>query len=151
MPLRFLTAGESHGKALVGILEGMPAGLAVPAADVQSDLLRRKKGHGRGNRQKIEGDQVEILAGVRRGRTLGSPIALLVPNQDFKNWEGIMGAEPTDAPTARRVEGPRPGHADLVGKLKYGFDDMRDVLARASARQPASRVALGAVAARRLG
>ncbi len=146
MTLRFLTAGESHGPALVGILEGMPAGLALTAADVQRDLLRRKKGHGRGNRQKIEGDQVRILSGVRRGRTLGSPIALLVPNQDFKNWENIMGAEPSDAPSARRVDIPRPGHADLVGKLKYGFDDMRDVLERASARETAMRVALGAVA-----
>jgi chorismate synthase len=145
MTLRFLTAGESHGKALVGILEGLPAGLALTAADVQRDLLRRKKGHGRGNRQKIEGDQVEILSGVRRGKTLGSPLALLVPNQDFKNWENIMGAEPSDAPSARRVDVPRPGHADLVGKLKYGFDDMRDVLERASARETAMRVALGAV------
>ena len=146
MTLRFLTAGESHGRALVGILEGLPAGLPLKAADVQRDLLRRKKGHGRGNRQKIEGDQVEILAGVRRGLTLGSPLALLVPNQDFKNWENIMGAEPSDAPSARRVDVPRPGHADLVGKIKYGFDDMRDVLERASARETAMRVALGAVA-----
>jgi chorismate synthase len=146
MTLRFLTAGESHGKALVGILEGMPAGLALTAADVQRDLLRRKKGHGRGNRQKIEGDQVELLTGVRRGKTLGSPIALLVPNQDFKNWENIMGAEPSDAPSSRRVDVPRPGHADLVGKIKYGFDDMRDVLERASARETAMRVAIGAVA-----
>jgi len=146
MTLRFLTAGESHGKALVGILEGMPAGLALTAADVQRDLLRRNKGHGRGNRQKIEGDLVELLSGVRRGKTLGSPIALLVPNQDFKNWENIMGSEPSDAPAARRVDVPRPGHADLVGKIKYGFDDMRDVLERASARETAMRVALGAVA-----
>lgn len=148
MTLRYLTAGESHGKALVGILEGLPAGLTLSAADVQRDLLRRKKGHGRGNRQKIEGDLVEILSGVRHGRTLGSPLALLVPNQDFKNWQGIMGAEPTDAPAPRRVEVPRPGHADLVGKLKYGFDDMRDVLERASARETAMRVALGAAARR---
>ncbi len=146
MTLRFLTAGESHGKALVGILEGAPAGLALSAEDIQRDLSRRKKGHGRGNRQKIEGDKVEILSGVRRGRTLGSPIALLVPNQDFKNWEGIMGAEPSDAAPARRVDIPRPGHADLVGRLKYGFEDMRDVLERASARETAMRVALGAVA-----
>lgn len=148
MTLRYLTAGESHGKALVGILEGLPAGLKLAAADVQVDLARRKKGHGRGNRQKIEGDKVEILSGVRNGKTIGSPLALLVPNQDFKNWEGIMGAEPTDAPAARRVDIPRPGHADLVGKLKYGFDDMRDVLERASARETAMRVALGAAARR---
>jgi chorismate synthase len=146
MTLRFLTAGESHGKALVGILEGMPAGLALTASDIQRDLLRRKKGHGRGNRQKIEGDLVELLSGVRHGLTLGSPISLLVPNQDFKNWENIMGSEPTDAPSPRRVDVPRPGHADLVGKIKYGFEDMRDVLERASARETAMRVALGAVA-----
>lgn len=148
MTLRYLTAGESHGKALVGILEGLPAGLKLAAADVQADLLRRKKGHGRGNRQKIEGDKVEILSGIRAGKTLGSPLALLVPNQDFKNWESIMGAEPSDAPATRRVDIPRPGHADLVGKLKYGFDDMRDVLERASARETAMRVALGAAARR---
>ena len=146
MTLRFLTAGESHGRALLGVLEGMPAGLSLSASDIQRDLLRRKKGHGRGNRQKIEGDRVELLAGVRRGRTLGSPIALLVPNQDFKNWESVMGAEPSDSPSARRVDVPRPGHADLVGRIKYGFDDMRDVLERASARETAMRVALGAIA-----
>ena len=148
MNLRFLTAGESHGKALVGILEGLPAGLELAAADVQADLLRRKKGHGRGNRQKIEGDKVEILSGVRNGKTLGSPLGLLIPNLDFKNWESIMGAEPTDAAAARRVDVPRPGHADLVGKIKYGFDDMRNVLERASARETAMRVALGAAARR---
>jgi len=148
MNLRYLTAGESHGKALVGILEGLPAGLKLAAADVQADLMRRKKGHGRGNRQKIEGDKVEILSGVRNGKTIGSPLSLLIPNLDFKNWQGIMGAEPTDAPAARRVDIPRPGHADLVGKLKYGLDDMRDVLERASARETAMRVALGAAARR---
>lgn len=146
MTLRYLTAGESHGKALVGILEGLPAGLELAAADIQADLLRRKKGHGRGNRQKIEGDKIEILSGIRAGKTLGSPLALLVPNQDFKNWESIMGAESSDAAAARRVDVPRPGHADLVGKIKYGFDDMRNVLERASARETAMRVALGAAA-----
>ncbi|UPT73822.1 MAG: chorismate synthase [Elusimicrobiota bacterium] len=146
MTLRYLTAGESHGKALVGILEGLPAGLALSAADIQADLLRRKKGHGRGNRQKIEGDQVEILSGIRAGKTLGSPLGLLIPNQDFKNWEGIMGHEPTDKPSTKRVDVPRPGHADLVGKIKYGFDDMRNVLERASARETAMRVALGGAA-----
>lgn len=148
MKLRFLTAGESHGKALVGILEGLPAGLELTAAQVQADLMRRKKGHGRGNRQKIEGDQVEILSGVRAGKTLGSPLGLLIPNLDFKNWVNIMGAEPSDAAASRRVEIPRPGHADLVGKIKYGFDDMRNVLERASARETAMRVALGAAARR---
>ncbi len=151
MTLRYLTAGESHGPALVGVLEGMPAGLSLTVDDIQRDMMRRKKGHGRGNRQKIEGDQVQLLSGVRRGLTLGSPIALLVPNQDFKNWQGIMGAEPTDGVASRRVEVPRPGHADLVGKLKYGFDDMRDVLERASARETAMRVALGAVTRKLLG
>lgn len=148
MNLRYLTAGESHGKALVGILEGLPAGLRLAAGDIQADLLRRKKGHGRGNRQKIEADKVEILSGVRAGKTLGSPLALLIPNLDFRNWESVMGAEPSDSSPARRVDVPRPGHADLVGKLKYGFDDMRDVLERASARETAMRVALGAAARR---
>lgn len=146
MALRFLTAGESHGKALVGILEGLPAGLELSAQDIQEQLLRRKLGHGRGLRQKIESDAVEILAGVRRGRTLGSPLALWIANADFKNWEKVMSVEPAEGPPARRVDIPRPGHADLVGKLKYGFDDMRDVLERASARETAMRVALASVA-----
>lgn len=145
MSLRFLTAGESHGKALCGILEGMPAGLELSAADIQPELARRKLGHGRGNRQKIETDAVEILSGVRHGRTLGSPIALLIPNLDFKNWVGIMGSEPSDAAVPRRVDIPRPGHADLVGRQKYGFDDMRDVLERSSARETAMRVGLGSI------
>jgi chorismate synthase len=146
MALRFLTAGESHGPGLMGILDGMPAGLSLEAKDIQEQLLRRKKGHGRGNRQKIEGDQVEILAGVRHGRTLGSPVGLLIRNLDFKNWQGLMGAEPASGPVGRRVEVPRPGHADLVGKLKYGFDDMRDALERSSARETAMRVAVASVA-----
>lgn len=146
MALRFLTAGESHGKGLVGILEGLPAGLELAQEDFQSQLSRRKKGHGRGSRQKIEGDAVEILSGVRRGLTLGSPLGLLLLNQDFKNWAGIMGAEPSDAAAPRRLDVPRPGHADLVGKLKYGFDDMRDVLERSSARETAMRVALASAA-----
>ncbi len=145
MGLRFLTAGESHGKALVGILEGMPAGLELSVLEIQAELRRRKLGHGRSLRQKIEGDPVEILSGVRHGRTLGSPIALEIPNADFKNWEGIMSVEPR-AGEARRVDVPRPGHADLVGKLKYGFEDMRDSLERASARETAMRVALASVA-----
>ncbi|MBI3551312.1 MAG: chorismate synthase [Elusimicrobia bacterium] len=144
--MRFLTAGESHGKALCGILEGLPAGLELAVSDIQGELARRKRGHGRGNRQKIETDQVEILSGVRHGHTLGSPIALLINNLDFKNWQGIMGSEPTDGGVARRVDIPRPGHADLVGRQKYGFDDMRDVLERSSARETAMRVALASVA-----
>lgn len=149
MSLRFLTAGESHGKALVGILEGLPAGLRLSASDIQEQLARRKRGYGRGNRQKIETDEVRILSGVRHGRTLGSPVALLIENRDFKNWERVMGAEPVSGEVPRRVEVPRPGHADLVGKLKYGFDDMRDALERSSARETAMRVAL-ACCARRL-
>jgi chorismate synthase len=144
--LRFLTAGESHGPALMGILEGLPAGLALTKEDIQSQLLRRKKGHGRGNRQKIEGDEVELAAGVRHGRTLGSPLGLLIRNLDFKNWQGLMGAEPANGPVGRRVDVPRPGHADLVGKQKYGFDDMRDALERSSARETAMRVALASAA-----
>lgn len=146
MTLRFLTAGESHGRAMVGILEGLPAGLSLTADDIRRDLLRRKKGHGRGRRQEIERDRVEILAGVRRGRTLGSPLALLIRNQDYDAWVGVMGVEFSDRPAPRRVDVPRPGHADLVGRLKYGFDDMRDVLERASARETVIRVALGAAA-----
>lgn len=146
MPLRYLTAGESHGKALVGILEGLPSGLELSASDIQSELARRKRGHGRGNRQKIETDAVEILSGVRHGKTLASPIALLIANADFKNWESIMAVAPVAGPVSRRVEVPRPGHADLVGALKYGFDDMRNVLERSSARETAMRVALGSAA-----
>ena len=146
MSLRFLTAGESHGRALVGILEGVPAGLALTEADIAADLLRRKRGHGRGNRQKIETDRPQVLSGVRRGLTLGSPIALLIENLDFKNWETIMGAEPASGPAGRAVRVPRPGHADLTGALKYRFDDMRDVLERSSARETAMRVALAAIA-----
>lgn len=150
MSLRFLTAGESHGRALVGTIEGVPAGLALTEAHIAADLARRKRGHGRGNRQKIETDRPQILAGVRRGLTLGSPIALLIENLDFKNWEGVMGAEPASGPAGRAVRVPRPGHADLTGALKYRFEDMRDVLERSSARETAMRVALGAVARRLL-
>ncbi len=146
MRLRFLTAGESHGKALSGILEGVPAGLALSLEDIQAELARRKRGHGRGNRQKIETDGVEILSGVRHGVTLGSPIALLLPNLDFKNWENVMSTAPAQGKELRRVDVPRPGHADLVGALKYGFDDMRNVLERASARETAMRVGLASIA-----
>lgn len=146
MKLRFLTAGESHGKALVGILEGLPAGLALSDAPIKEQLARRKQGRGRGNRQKIETDAVEILSGVRKGKTIGSPIALLIQNLDFKNWQDVMCVEDRGEPERRRVEVPRPGHADLVGKIKYRLDDMRDVLERASARETAMRVAVGSVA-----
>lgn len=149
MALRFLTAGESHGVALVGIIEGMPAGLALTAEYLQAQAARRKLGFGRGGRQKIETDEVRILSGVRRGFTLGSPIALLIENRDFANWRDVMRVEPARGEARRRVDVPRPGHADLGGALKYRHQDMRDVLERASARETAMRVALGS-AARRL-
>ncbi len=143
--LRFLTAGESHGQALVGILEGMPAGLPLVPEDIDLHLRRRQGGHGRGGRMKIEKDQAQLLSGVRHGLTLGSPIGLQISNRDWANWTGRMGVEPSDQP----VEGVtrlRPGHADLPGALKYGHRDVRNVLERASARETAMRVALGAVA-----
>jgi chorismate synthase len=146
--IRFTTAGESHGKALVAVLEGIPAGLSLRAADVNADLKRRQLGHGRGARMKIEQDQVEILSGVRAGETLGSPIALLIANRDWEHWADIMAPEPDATPGSgrrRSVHRPRPGHADLVGVLKYARSDARDVLERASARETAARVACGAV------
>ncbi|MBI4500269.1 MAG: chorismate synthase [Gemmatimonadetes bacterium] len=145
--IRFTTAGESHGKALVAILEGLPAGLPITAEEIDRDLKRRMGGYGRGARMKIEADQVEILSGVRAGETLGSPIALLVRNRDWDNWADIMAPEP-DAPGVerrRQFQRPRPGHADLVGTLKYDRSDARDILERASARETAARVACGAV------
>ena len=151
MRLRFLTAGESHGKALVIIVEGLPAGLPVSAEQIDRQLIRRMQGHGRGARMKLEQDRVEWLAGVRAGETLGSPIAMLVPNRDWANWEDVMAAEgaPGDL-RRRRVTRPRPGHADLVGVLKYDRVDARDILERASARETAARVAAGALARRLL-
>lgn len=149
--LRFLTAGESHGKALVAIVEGIPAGLAIDAAWVDRDLLRRMQGYGRGARMKIEQDRVEFLAGIRAGETLGSPIAMLIANRDWANWEDVMAAEGTPGEERRRrVARPRPGHADLVGVLKYDRHDARDILERASARETTARVACGAVARRLL-
>src|SRR5579871_820746 len=149
--LRFLTAGESHGKALLAILEGMPAGLALDFDAVTADLRRRQTGYGRGRRMAIESDRAEPLSGVRHGRTTGGPIALLIPNKDWENWQRTMYAEPempANAPGADRaaVTRPRPGHADLAGFVKYGHDDMRNVLERASARETAARVAVGALA-----
>lgn len=151
--VRFTTAGESHGQALVAILEGIPAGLALVAGDVDRELSRRMQGHGRGARMKIEADRVELLAGVRAGETLGSPIAMLIRNRDWENWAEIMAAEPDPdgAPARRRaLTRPRPGHADLVGVLKYARTDARDILERASARETAARVACGAVCRRLL-
>lgn len=149
--IRFLTAGESHGPALVVVLDGVPAGLPLSAAHINRDLARRQLGYGRGRRMAIEQDEVEILSGVRRGQTIGSPLTLLIRNRDWINWQFTMSpeAEPDPAlPGARRapVTRPRPGHADLAGGLKYQRDDMRDVLERASARETAARVAAGAVA-----
>ena len=149
--LRFLTAGESHGQALVAILEGMPAGVAIDPDAITIDLRRRQGGYGRGRRMAIESDRAEILSGVRRGRTTGGPISLLIPNKDWQNWQRTMAVGevlPPDATGANRapVTRPRPGHADLAGALKYERDDMRDILERASARETTMRVAAGTLA-----
>ncbi|CAN5530015.1 chorismate synthase [soil metagenome] len=145
MSLRFTTAGESHGPGLVAIVEGLPAGLELDRARLDSDMARRQLGHGRGGRMKIERDSVEIRSGVRHGRTLGSPVAVLVANRDYPNWEERMNPWPVDA-EVEETHLPRPGHADLTGALKYGFSDVRNVLERASARETAARVAAGALA-----
>ena len=145
--LRFLTAGESHGPALVAILDGIPADLPLTSEDIDRDLSRRQHGYGRGGRMKIEQDRAQILSGVRHGKTLGSPIGLLIQNRDWENWRTAMAIEPVEAPEAelKRVTRPRPGHADLAGALKYGTHDARDILERASARETTARVAVGAV------
>jgi len=151
--LRWLTAGESHGPALVGVLEGVPAGVRLTGDDVREALARRRLGHGRGARMKFEQDAVRFLGGVRHGLTQGGPVAIEVGNSEWPKWETVMSAEPVDpqvlAELARNapLTRPRPGHADLVGMQKYGFDDARPVLERASARETAARVALGVVAA----
>jgi chorismate synthase len=148
---RFTTAGESHGPALVAIVEGLPAGLAVSAAFVDAQLARRMQGYGRGARMTIEQDRIEWLAGIRGGETLGSPIAMRIPNRDWANWQDVMAPEGEPGEhRRRRVTRPRPGHADLVGVLKYDRDDARDILERASARETAARVAAGALARRLL-
>jgi chorismate synthase len=150
--LRFTTAGESHGPALVSTLEGMPAGVPLLAADVNHELARRQQGYGRGRRMQIETDEIEFLAGVRAGETLGSPIAMLVRNRDWKNWIEVMDPAPRDggepAQRGRAVTRPRPGHADLAGVLKYDRDDARDILERASARETTARVAAAAICRR---
>src|SRR5438874_9911503 len=149
--LRFLTAGESHGQTLVAIVEGVPAGLAVDFDAVTAELRRRQGGYGRGRRMAIESDRAEAVSGIRHGITTGAPIALLIPNKDWENWQKTMyvpAQRPADASGADRsaVTRPRPGHADLAGAVKYGHDDIRDVLERASARETAARVAVGALA-----
>lgn len=146
--LRYLTAGESHGPALTAILEGMPANVPVTAAEINTDLRRRMGGYGRGGRMKIEQDEAEILGGIRHGKSLGSPIALLIRNRDWENWKAVMTPEPVPAggeSERRALTRPRPGHADLIGGLKYDHQDLRNVLERASARETAARVAVGAV------
>jgi chorismate synthase len=149
--LRFTTAGESHGPALVSILEGMVAGLPLRAEDVNLELARRQQGYGRGRRMQIEQDEIEFLSGVRAGETLGSPIAMLIRNRDWKNWQDVMDPAPRaedEGLRRRAVTRPRPGHADLTGLLKYDREDARDILERASARETTARVAAGAVCKR---
>src|SRR3954468_4301522 len=152
--LRWLTAGESHGPALVAVLEGVPAGVRITTAEIQAELTRRLAGYGRGARMSFEQDDVEILGGLRHGLSLGSPFAVRVGNSEWPKWEQVMAPDPVDdvvlAELARAapLTRPRPGHADLVGMQKYGFTDARPVLERASARETAARVALGAVAKR---
>ncbi|SEP68017.1 chorismate synthase [Piscibacillus halophilus] len=146
--MRYLTAGESHGKQLTTIIEGVPSQLNLLKEDINESLIRRQGGYGRGRRMKIEKDLVEITSGVRHGFTLGSPISLVIKNDDFKHWTHIMGEDPIDddVEVKRQITKPRPGHADLNGALKYGHRDMRNVLERSSARETAARVAAGAVA-----
>ena len=150
---RFTTAGESHGRALVAIVEGLPAGMPVNVDQINHELWRRQQGYGRGGRMKIEQDRVEILSGVRHGLTLGSPLALTIENKDWANWNEVMAIGATEiAPEkSRRVKRPRPGHADLAGGLKYDVRDLRNVLERASARETTARVACGALAKQLLG
>ena len=142
--LRYLTSGESHGKALLCIIDGICSGLSISKEDINKDLLRRQKGYGRGGRMKIESDSVQILSGVRWGKTLGSPIALQIENKDWQNWKDIMSPELRDSRLS--VTRPRPGHADLAGAIKYNTHDIRNILERSSARETAARVAVGAVA-----
>jgi chorismate synthase len=145
MSLRFTTAGESHGPGLVAVVEGLPAGLELSPDDLNRDLARRQLGHGRGGRMKIERDRADVTAGIRHGRTLGSPVAVRIENRDYQNWEERMNPWPVDG-QVDEVHLPRPGHADLAGIQKFGLTDVRDVLERASARETAARVAAGALA-----
>src|SRR5215470_1842142 len=144
--LRYFTSGESHGEALVAFLSGLPAGLRVDQEFVDRELWRRQQGYGRGGRMKIETDRAHILSGVRHGMTIGSPIAVLLENKDWKNWQESLPIADGDPGKHKAVKSPRPGHADLAGALKYNFPEARYVLERASARESAARVAIGAVA-----
>ncbi|RMD82215.1 MAG: chorismate synthase [Candidatus Dadabacteria bacterium] len=144
--LRMLTAGESHGPCLTAIVEGMPAGCPIDVGEINRHLARRQRGYGRGGRMRIERDEVRITSGVRWGVTLGSPVTLVIENRDWKNWRRKMSVDPADRDDSIRVTRPRPGHADLVGALKYGHEDVRNVLERASARETAARVAVGSLA-----
>ncbi len=148
MFFKFTTAGESHGRALVAVIEGLPAGLEIDVERINFELFRRQQGYGRGGRQKIEKDEIQILSGVRHGKTLGSPVALTIENRDFVHWQEIMSAEKLEIKlkNLRVVKRPRPGHADLAGGQKFGARDLRDILERASARETAARVACGAFA-----
>lgn len=145
--MRYFTAGESHGPELTAIIDGLPAGIPISVEEINHDLKRRQGGYGRGGRMLIETDTVEITSGIRHGKTLGSPITLVVKNDDFKNWETVMGIDPVDerAKKMRRLSKPRPGHADLVGGIKYEHDDLRNVLERSSARETTMRVAIAAI------
>ena len=144
--LRYFTAGESHGEALVAFLSGMPAGLKIDQAFLDRELWRRQQGYGRGGRMKIERDTAHILSGVRHGITIGSPISVQLENRDWKNWQESLPVADGDPAKHKRVASPRPGHADLAGALKYNFPEARYILERASARESAARVAIGAIA-----
>src|SRR6516162_8441908 len=144
--IRFSSAGESHGEALIALIEGLPAGVPVDLEFVNRELWRRQQGYGRGGRMKIETDKAHVLSGVRHGKTIGSPVALEIINRDWKNWEEKLPVETGDPSRHQAVASPRPGHADLAGALKYNFPDARYVLERASARESTSRVAAGAIA-----
>jgi chorismate synthase len=147
LAFRFLTAGESHGEALVAVIDGVPAGLALTEAEINEDLARRQRGYGRGGRMKIERDRVHLTSGVRWGLTLGSPITLTIPNLDWENWKATMSVGPPEpGVAAKQVTRPRPGHADLAGAMKYGHRDIRNVLERSSARETTARVAVAGVA-----
>lgn len=143
--IRYFTAGESHGPALSAIVEGMPAGVAITPEQINCQLARRQQGHGRGGRMKIETDRAEVLSGIRFGKTIGSPISLLIKNRDWENWTTTMSQFDTPEKEIAKITIPRPGHADLAGRIKYGFDDIRPVIERSSARETAARVAAGAL------